>query len=363
MFAILPPAVPTVCKLSLYVFCGDAALYSFGLFCPGIVKLKVDTSTVPLKALQDFGRHLPQLVSISLTGHTMDSQNNAQVSAYIDSFLRMTSQCLPLKHLKINILSSDEAQLQCKPRTWKKLPAKLESFSCSCDVDGSVAFQKLICRIPRLGLYQVPRDSLFELIDDFPAHKSFKVLEQTDDALFVNCRDMQESDSDVSNQLSLTKERFLTGLFLAGCWRIAFCGTSSAVSEVFKWLSPFPDVRCLSRELEGQNTPQFLGQVQHLFPKVEVVHLDGPRDADPAEGSIKLLRPLLQIAEAPDTHFTLDLKCPHFALTALGLGQLCSNSPTSKEFRLAHWMCGGMDADQFEEQFQQGDGTCDLTIN
>lgn len=363
VFAVLASAVPKLCKLSLLGFCWDAALHSFGISCPHIASLKVDISTVSLKALQNFGNHLPHLVSISICGNNSNYQNTHQIDSHMDSFLRMTSPCLELKRLKIDCSSSDFFPITCNPGAWEMVPAGLQRFKCFCSMARTVSYDTLLRRVPNLFLSELPRDDLIKVLHDFPELKSLEMENWRERVKIVCGFHHHHMEDSIPNRRALLKERILTQGFSLSCFSWEFSGTCQQIQEVFEWLPPFSSVEHLSFFLEDEATPGFLGQVMHIFPSVCRVTLKGPRDAEAEIWDMEVLRPLMHISQramTQNTSFVLDLRCSQFALTVPGVEKLCRNAPASMTLQVAPWVL--VDGVKFKDDFKQLGLECKLCI-
>lgn len=353
VFAMLATAVPKLQTLNLRGSCWDAALYAFGISCPLLHTLDVEVPHVPIEALRDFGKLLPNLVSVNVGSRDIQDLDDPVITSWMDTFLPTTQHCLKLASLVIDF--SEGSELSCQPDVWKHLPAGLKHLQCGVDMIWSDAFHELIRRVPSIVLEIFPVRNLTQLFQQFPLLERLEVFDYSNYA-WLECGDDSDSDIDDSDDdedegdtgtpagRALLKERFVKGLFSLVCFRMGFSGTSEEVQEVFTWFPVIPGIGHVQLMCAGDTTPDYLKSLPRLFPEAYRVVLSGPAVEGGGGGGwgMDVLQPLAAMPSM--TH--LELRCPQLVLTVPGLVQLCRNLTHLKHLDLSKGLCEGLDRDE-----------------
>lgn len=346
VFAMLAAGVPNLRELKLRGCCWDAALSTFGLACPHLIKLDFEALNVPLEALESFGKDLPNLVFVSIMNRVVETSSRRKLGRYLDAFLPTTQQCLQLSRLEIEF--KEGTKVACQPDTWALIPADLKHLRCGCYMEASPSFDALIRRVPSLSLEVPPCDTLQQIFHEFPILEKVEFLSTCGEAVYVICDGDPPQQDDNNNvddgffdypfKLSDVKQRLLSGRFSLTCHSMSFTGSALEVRDVFQWLPTFSGVGMVEIVFEGNNAPPCMEHVVRLFPRVHQLILGG---SFVGRGVWDIMEALGPLAALPKLGI-LTLRCPQLALTLDSLTQLCVSLPRLKVLIVAAEMCEGI---------------------
>lgn len=132
--AMIAPAVPGLRSLHVMGCCRDAGVLGFGAACPQLTHLLVEPLTVPIKALLDVHRHLPNLHTF-----TLKSANVATIdfglTEYAEAALHALRACASLQHVALECDCGGSGYCIGKgTNSWPNIPANLVKFSSTSEV-------------------------------------------------------------------------------------------------------------------------------------------------------------------------------------------------------------------------------------
>lgn len=329
VFAMLADSVPNLRKLCLRGCCWDAALNAFGISCPLLDTLDIEVPHVPVQALRDFGKHLPNLVSVTAGNRRcVCKSDEPHIGLWMDIFLPSTQHCRRLTSLSLEFPAG--CTLTCQPDVWKHVPTSLKHLQCGILLVQSDAFLELIRQMPSLCM---EADSVGDLCQLFQHATLLERLEIMDSqAASLHCGG--DESAPAPSGLTMLKERFINGRFSLVCGGMSFIGTDEDVREVFKWLPQIPGIRQVELVCVGSMQPRCLEDVQRLFPEVREIILEGS-EGDEGEWDMEVLKPLATMSAVEH----LELQCPQLVLTLPGLVQLCSSMEGLRELLLGADLC------------------------
>lgn len=340
VFSILAEAVPCLCELSLCGFCWDAALDAFGASCPQLTTLHVQCPQVPIQALQNLGKRLPNLSNATVTCVDDGTASEQQRGEYADAYLLEIQHCLSLKKLRIDF--GHQARLACKPGSWDLVPASVQQLECTSAVAASQPFYSLVSRVQSLSLRDTPAVTFGELLQQFPLLRAFTTASTT--PIIVMCGD-QESTFD---QLFL-RQKLLDG-FRLDCHSMLFAGGSDQhIRELFLWLPQFPSVDEVTISFKGKVAGNCLEQVSRLFPGLASVTLaENPTGLDNSSGPVLDSRFLATLAGCMNLQVLR--VCFPVRLSTSDVLQLCTSLPKLLSLSFVH--CG-VEKDELEAELHK----------
>lgn len=325
VFAALAAAVPNLQLLGLQGCCWDASLSVFGTSCPRLITLCVQALQVPIRALQGFGNHLPNLTSISIGNAHITREDEEQLGLYLDAFLLETGHCSKLTSLCMST-PDENVGPDCEPEGWSVLPASLQQLDINWPVAYSDVFQTLITRMKvlRLWSHEVP---LPDVLQTNPLLESLETLGESDYA--VHCTD---SPGEQPMQ-HLMKQRLLDGTFHLACHALSLHGTAKDIRDMLEWFPQIPSCKSLSIYFEGGWKADCLQHVPRLFQGMSCFIMGGVVvEEQSSDRDLAFFSPL---TDCPNLT-KLCIQCNLPRLTTSGWVQLCVSLQGLQSLGLNH---------------------------
>ncbi|MEW5319181.1 MAG: hypothetical protein WDW38_010348 [Sanguina aurantia] len=142
VFKLFAPAVSKLQELSLSGWGTsprwDPALAAFGSSCPDLATLIMVACRYTATTIHfDFGRHLPNLTTLTIQTDDWDTDDST-LGSVMDVVLSAASRCKKLAALQID--ASHYVTLFCEPGSWSSIHLSLQSLRCLCSVEQSPEF-------------------------------------------------------------------------------------------------------------------------------------------------------------------------------------------------------------------------------
>lgn len=340
VFALLSAAVPNLQKVSLRGCCWDAALPSFGASCPHLISLDIQIPNVPIEALDDFGLHLPGLMSLSLANTLVSYFAEPEVTCYLQKLLRATQHCANLTYLEIEF--AGRISLSLSNDAWLLIPRSLKHLMCDCDTLDSDSFITLKRRVQSLCLAE-GHWSFPDCLKNFPVMKRLDIM--LPGVVYVLCRTRIEILGEIRDNSHSRLGAFREWIWGKGCFLkcndMRFHGSGKQILEVFSWLPQMPHVKNLTVVLEDNSMPLCLKDIPRLFPTADSLMIFGRVSAQSGVWGDDVL----SLLAAQQCIKLLVMRCRQLAITAAGLVVLSHSFPCLEKVTILGEMIQGFSSE------------------
>lgn len=265
----LAAALPNLESLALEGNCVDAAFSAFGARCPRLHHLQVEIPTVPLEALTNVSRLLPNLTCFTFLPPRA-KPHASEISKHVAAVMIALQPCTLLSKMNLD-LTTRNFPMECLPARWQPMPTSLIDVTFKC-ARGSIvdAPPVLLNSVQKLNLSGCSGADLFSLLEK-SAQLGHISLPRSLVMTFA-C-----DTPGIAQGISLLKQRMQAGFLLEVC-KVRLVGLSANVEDVLRMLPPLIGVLSCTLEILDPPNTLLLVSLNRVFPSLELFELINPHE-------------------------------------------------------------------------------------
>lgn len=343
---LLAAALPSLRWYAVEGCCMDAAFDAFGAFCPQLSLVQVDAVTVPIRALRDINRSLPNLKTVDLRA-PQSCPGNSRLSAYVGACLDLLQTSTSLTSLALGF--DETVCLECKPGQWNKVPVNLHSFRSLCAVNSLNNSPLLLGKLKILYMHSYPSLDLLLLLQTAPGLQrlGFTPSTKTTNKFTILC-----DEEDTMQTIMLLKERIHGGL-LFQVPVLDLDGTFESVQAVLSCLPPLPMTQYLGVTFddawEGVPSPDCLAHISRVCPNITTFAMWHFKASEDTWTGMQLLGPLTGIASLQHLRIILQTQ-----ISSAELAELCLSMAALESVGFCRSWLAGVDDDALKAELNKG---------
>lgn len=264
--AMLAKSVPMLESLTVEGLCMDAALATFGSFCPALSSLQLHAVSVSLQAVKNLGTVLPYLTAFKLTLPKVRPYGQ-QLTEYVGSCMLQLRPSRFLTKVELNF-KSDSYCPTCLPAKWLQVPETLRDLVYITGEGSIRQSPAMLSRLHSLEICGSSSSDIFAIMNLAPHLMEISTIAEA----ILQC------DADgVLADVSILRDR-MDGGFQLSSQVVSLVGTSHNIRAVLEGLPPLSNNRAtvIACKLQFTSPPclDCLTDVARVFPRLTSLHME-----------------------------------------------------------------------------------------